>query len=157
MNVIYFLAVILPAGLLGWSVYASVKKFRIGTAPRRAMKTNLTTFLALVLLICGFAFAVSAAENDGEAAPADSAVQQEAESEASSDSVAKGMGLLAAGLVTGLAGIGGGIAVAAGAPAAIGATSEDPKIFGRALIFVALGESIALYGVIISILILNQV
>ena len=28
-------------------------------------------------------------------------------------------------------------------PAAIGATSEDPKVFGKALIFVALGEGIA--------------
>jgi len=45
----------------------------------------------------------------------------------------------------------------AGAPAAIAATSEDPKAFGKALIFVALGESIALYGVVISILILNKV
>ena len=64
--------------------------------------------------------------------------------------------LLAAALVTGLAGIGGGIAVAAGAPAAIAAASEDPKSFGKSLIFVALGESIALYGVVISILILNK-
>ena len=69
----------------------------------------------------------------------------------------KGMGLLAAALVTGLAGIGGGIAVAAAAPAAIGATSEDPKAFGKSLIFVALGEGIALYGLLISILILNKV
>ena len=69
----------------------------------------------------------------------------------------KGMGLLAAGLVTGLAGIGGGIAVAAGAPAAIAATAEDPKSFGKSIIFVALGESIALYGVVISILILQKV
>ena len=65
--------------------------------------------------------------------------------------------LLAAGLVTGLAGIGGGIAVAAGAPAAIAATSEDPKSFGKSIIFVALGESIALYGVVIAILILQKV
>ena len=55
-----------------------------------------------------------------------------------------------------LAGIGGGMAVAAGAPAAIAAASEDPKSFGKSLIFVALGESIALYGVVISILILNK-
>ena len=48
------------------------------------------------------------------------------------------------------------IAIAAAAPAAIGATSEDPKVFGKALIFVALGEAIALYGVIISILILQN-
>ena len=69
---------------------------------------------------------------------------------------ALGLGLIAAALVTGLAGIGGGMAVAAGAPAAIAAASEDPKSFGKSLIFVALGESIALYGVVISILILNK-
>ena len=34
---------------------------------------------------------------------------------------------------------------------------DSPKAFGKALIFVALGESIALYGVVISILILNKV
>ena len=67
-----------------------------------------------------------------------------------------GMGLLAAGFVTAISGIGGGIAVAAAAPAAIGATSEDPKVFGKALIFVALGEGIALYGLLISILDLEQ-
>ena len=65
--------------------------------------------------------------------------------------------MIAAALVTGLAGIGGGIAVAAGAPAAIGATAEDPKVFGKSLIFVALGEAIALYGVVISVLILTHV
>ena len=63
---------------------------------------------------------------------------------------------LAQQLGDGLAGIGGGMAVAAGAPAAIAAASEDPKSFGKSLIFVALGESIALYGVVISILILNK-
>ena len=67
------------------------------------------------------------------------------------------MGLLAAALVTGISGIGGGIAVAAAAPAAIGATSEDPKNFGKAMIFVALGEGIALYGLLVSILILAKV
>ena len=64
--------------------------------------------------------------------------------------------MIAAALVTGLSGIGGGIAVASAAPAAIAATSEDPKAFGKALIFVALGEGIALYGLLVSILIFGQ-
>ena len=34
---------------------------------------------------------------------------------------------------------------------------EDPKAFGKALIFVALGESIALYGLVIAIMILNKI
>ena len=76
---------------------------------------------------------------------------------AAAASSANGMGLIAAALSTGIAGIGGGIAVAAAAPAAIGATSEDPKAFGKALIFVALGEGIALYGLLVSILILAKI
>ena len=59
-----------------------------------------------------------------------------------------------AALATGLSGIGGGIAVASAASAAIGAMSENEKIMGKTLIFVALAEGIALYGLIISLLIL---
>lgn len=68
-----------------------------------------------------------------------------------------GMAYLGAAISTGVAAIGGGIAVGAGAPAAIGALTEDPKSFGKALIFVAMGEGIALYGMLIAILILNKV
>lgn len=70
---------------------------------------------------------------------------------------AKGMGLLAAAIVTSLAGIGGGIAIASGAPAAIAANAENPKTFGKSIIFVALGESIILFGFVVSILILQKV
>ncbi|MEG2054019.1 MAG: ATP synthase subunit C [Oscillospiraceae bacterium] len=68
-----------------------------------------------------------------------------------------GLGLIAAALSTGIAGVGSGIAVAAGAPAAIGALTEDATTFGKSLIFVALGEGIALYGMLVSILILNKI
>lgn len=68
--------------------------------------------------------------------------------------LAQGMGFMAAALSTGLSAVGGGIAVAAAAPAAIGAISENEKNFGKAMIFVVLGEGIAIYGLIISILII---
>lgn len=61
---------------------------------------------------------------------------------------------LAAALSTGLACIGAGIAVASSGAAAIGATAEKPESFGRALIFVGLSEGIAIYGLIISFLVL---
>ncbi|MEF9865462.1 MAG: ATP synthase subunit C [Oscillospiraceae bacterium] len=64
---------------------------------------------------------------------------------------------IAMALSTGLAAIGAGVAVGSGAPAAIGALTEDPKSFGKALIFVALGEGIALYGMLISILIFTKI
>lgn len=70
--------------------------------------------------------------------------------------LATGMGYLAAALVTGLSCIGGGIAVASAASAALGAISEDQSILGKSLIFVGLAEGVALYGLIISFMILGQ-
>lgn len=72
----------------------------------------------------------------------------------SAGGIADGMKYLGAALSTGLATIGTGIAVGGAAPAAIGATSEDDKNFTKSLIFVALGEGVAIYGLLISILIL---
>jgi V/A-type H+-transporting ATPase subunit K len=65
-----------------------------------------------------------------------------------------GLGYVAMALSTGFACIGGGIAVASAASAAIGAISENEKVFGKALIFVALAEGIAIYGMLVSILIM---
>lgn len=70
--------------------------------------------------------------------------------------MAQGLGFIAAALATGMSSLGAGIAVAAAAPAAIGAFSENDKNFGKAMIFVALGEGVAIYGVLISILIINK-
>ena len=67
-----------------------------------------------------------------------------------------GMGYLAAALVTGLSCIGGGIAVASAASAALGAISEDQSILGKSLIFVGLAEGCCLYGLIISFMILGR-
>lgn len=66
-------------------------------------------------------------------------------------------GFVAAALATGLSSLGAGIAVAGVGSAAIGAIAEKPELLGRSLIFVGLAEGIAIYGLIISILILNRV
>jgi V/A-type H+-transporting ATPase subunit K len=66
-----------------------------------------------------------------------------------------GLRYIAAALSTGMSCIGGGIAVASSASAALGALSEDSSIMGKALIFVALAEGIALYGLIVSFTILG--
>lgn len=107
------------------------------------VKKTARTFLilaAVFVLACAFS-SIGFAE-EGAAAAADNN---------------QGLGLLAAALSVGVAGIGAGIAVGAGAPAAIGALTEDAKSFGKSLIFVVLGEGIALYGMLIAILILNKV
>ena len=138
--------------------YLAIRSFKKNGSGAKALKVN---FIALVLIFSVSAFgAVSAfaAEDDAAAttAPVTTAAEEAAES-GNGGAMAAGLGLLAAALATGLGGIGGGIAVASAAPAAIGATSEDPKAFGKALIFVALGESIALYGLVIAIMILSKI
>jgi len=80
----------------------------------------------------------------------------EAATAATGGGLADGFKYLGAALSTGMATIGTGIAVGGAAPAAIGATSEDDKNFAKSLIFVALGEGVAIYGLVISILILNS-
>ena len=67
-----------------------------------------------------------------------------------------GMGFLAAALATGLSSLAAGFAVAHVGAAAIGAITEKPELLGRMLIFVGLAEGIAIYGLIISILVLNR-
>ncbi len=80
----------------------------------------------------------------------------QAASGAASGGLSSGLGYIAAALATSLSGIGSGIAVASSASAALGAISEDQSIFGKSMIFVAMAEGIALYGLIISFMILGQ-
>ena len=79
-----------------------------------------------------------------------------AEETATAVSNVAGFGYLAAALSTGLACIGGGIAVSAAASAALGAISEDSSMLGKSLIFVGLAEGVCLYGLIISFMILGK-
>ena len=80
---------------------------------------------------------------------------QAAEAAAEAAASAESWRYLAAALSTGMSCIGAGVAVASAASAALGALSEDASIMGKALIFVALAESIALYGLLISFSILG--
>jgi len=68
-----------------------------------------------------------------------------------------GMGFIAAAISTGLATLGAGYAVGAVGSSALGAVSEDPNILGKTLIYVGLAEGIAIYGLIISIIILSKI
>lgn len=123
--------------------------FLIGERNRGRFKTSLGVNcffffgIMLVATIMMFSGDVTAVAATGEAA-----------SEASSGA---GLGFLGAALSVGLSCIGGGIAVASAASAALGAISEDQSILGKSLIFVGLAEGIALYGLIIAFMILSKI
>ncbi len=67
------------------------------------------------------------------------------------------LGFLAAALSTGLSSLGAGYAVANVGSAAVAALTEKPELLGRILIVIGLAEGIAIYGLIVSILILNAI
>ena len=75
---------------------------------------------------------------------------------ATAASSASGLGYLAAALSTGLAAIGAGIGVGQAGSAAIGAISEDSSILGKTLIILGLAEGVAIYGLVISIMIIQR-
>ncbi len=74
-----------------------------------------------------------------------------------SSEVHAGWGFIAAALAVGFSSLGAGIAVSGVGSAAMGAVSERPELMGRSLIYVGLAEGIAIYGLIVSIMILGRI
>lgn len=142
MGFVLIIALSLVLSTVGIGV-ACINKGIQGKNFRKIFGMNVTAMIgvlivaAIVLLSGGLT--ASAADNAGAVA-----------------SSADGLRYIAAALAIGISAIGSGIAVASSGAAALGALSEDPKIFGKAFVFVGLAEGIAIYGLIVSILILNS-
>jgi V/A-type H+-transporting ATPase subunit K len=77
--------------------------------------------------------------------------------EISEMSTGMGLAILGAGIPTGLSTIGAGIAVGPIGAASLAAITEKPETLGRTLIYLGLAEGIAIYGLVISILLLNRI
>jgi len=116
--------------------------YRLGLRTKRTLIFNIASFATLFIWVAFHIFSVPV-----QGAQAGSAVDNSALSAA----------LIGAGIVTGLACVGAGIATGSAASAAIGAVSENENMMGKALIFVAMAEGIAIYGLLIAFMILNRV
>jgi len=81
---------------------------------------------------------------------------QAAEAAPAGASAGTGIGLLAVALATLGSTLASGWALARVGSAALGAVTEKPELFGRSLVYVGLAEGIAIYGVIISIMMLGK-
>jgi len=71
-------------------------------------------------------------------------------------SLGQGLALLGVGLPTGLAAIGAAIALGPIGSASLAVIAEKPEMFGRTLIYMGLAEGIAIYGLVMSILLLGK-
>ena len=117
---------------LGVVLYRSAANIQ-GRKVRNILRASLVSYMFLIALFLTPDIVHAAQEGDSGA----------------------GMGFIAAGISTGLATIGAGYAVGAVGSSALGAVSENPRILGKTLIFVGLAEGIAIYGLIVSIMILG--
>ncbi len=110
--------------------------------PRIIRNTLLTTFgLAwLIALVPGVSAQEAAADNQFSL---DSAISN-----------AQGLVAIGAGLAVGLAGIGSGLGESNIGAAAVGAMAEDEKLFGKGLIMTVLPETIVIFGLVVSLLLI---
>ena len=149
------LSIVLPVFCLIAALFVGFRTMNKTRNAKRAFTKHIITLAASVCMCFACVCFVSAAST-GDATDEQQAASVTTQSDESSDNdagIATGLGFIGAGLSIGLSAVGGGIALASGAPAAIGAVAEDPKAFGKSMLFVALGEAVAIYGFVIAILI----
>jgi|TARA_B100000809_G_C15075860_1_gene507775 V/A-type H+-transporting ATPase subunit K len=118
------------------------------------MNNNLYLLAAMLFVALLAMPAVSAADDtttqDGEEAQADDNINTVEAAKWS----AKGYIAIGAGLAVGLAGIGTGLAQSNIGSAAVGAVAEDDKNFTNGLIFTAIPETVVIFGLVISALLI---
>ena len=69
---------------------------------------------------------------------------------------AAGMKAIGAGIAVGMTGIGAGIGEMAIGSAAVGAVAENKDMFGIALVFTVLPETIVIFGLVVALLLMFQ-
>ncbi len=140
MEFLLVIALALVMSAVGLAVVCLNRKIS-GKNAKKLLGMNITAMLGVIIaatiFVIGGGVTAFAAEATGAVDPS------------------AGLRYIAAALSIGISAIGSGIAVSGTGAAALGALSEDPKIFGKAFVFVGLAEGIAIYGLIVSMLILN--
>lgn len=148
MSIVIACIILSWLGIIGLGVYFEFRPLGSAETARRwwprAVSGNLLLFAGgmLSLLVLGV----------------DDAMAQTAEA-ASSGGVTVGLGLalIGIGLPTCVATIGAGMAVGTVGASAMALIGEKPEMFGRTLIYIGLAEGIAIYGLVVSILLLGKV
>ena len=145
MSILNLVMLALPVVFLVASVVVAVKAYEKGHNRKKTVLMQIASFAA-VFAICLLCPIVAGAADANTVSEAVQVAQQSS----------KSFAYIGAAIAVGLSCIGGGIAVASSASAALGAISEDSSVLGKSLIFVGLAEGVALYGLIISFMILGQ-
>lgn len=135
-------------GIMGLGVYLELRSKTLNDFSKRRWKglvgMNLLLFVAAEIGLLSFAV------QNAVAAPQGAGGAQEV-------SIGLGLALIGAGIPTALATIGAGIAVGPVGAAALAVIADKPEAFGRSLIYLGLAEGIAIYGLVVTILMLGRI
>lgn len=148
MNSITILLTVSTLALIGMGILLELqppeKRRQIPVWAKKGVGINLFLFVAgIALIMIG--------------GVGDVLAQQEAAGTVREISTGYGLALIGIGLPTGLATIGAGIAVSSVGAASLAVITEKPEIFGRTLVYLGLAEGIAIYGLVVTILMLGKI
>lgn len=149
----YWLTAVMTLAICGLILTGLILEWRPAASRRfaRSLKPSLIVQLLVffgaqvALLVLGIQDALAMAEPVAAAGAA-----------AKEISVGMGLAMLGVGVPTAFSTIGAGIAVGPIGAASLAAITERPESLGRTLIYLGLAEGIAIYGLVISILLLNK-
>lgn len=148
MHFLVALMTLSVAGIIGLGLYLEFNPLRNGGGTRRWLKgavgANLLTFVIAQSGLLFLGVQEVMAQTPAGAGPREV-------------SVGLGLALIGIGIPTGLSSVGAALAVGPVGAAAIAATTEKPETFGRTLVYLGLAEGIAIYGLVMSILMLGRV
>lgn len=149
MTTIISLLTIALLGMIATGVYLHYRPLEAGRARRLFRPTlgfNFVVFFGaqLAVAILGVNEAFAASEAATAAGPTEI-------------SVGLGLAFIGIALPTAFSTVGAGLAVGPIGSASLAAISEKPEMFGRTLVYLGLAEGIAIYGLVLSILLLNRV
>lgn len=148
MNTIIALLTISLLGMILTGIYLHYRPLKPERARRLfipAIASNITLFFGIQLV------AVFLGVNDALAATEGAAAG------VADISIGTGLAFIGIALPTAFSTIAAAIAVGPIGAASLAAVSEKPEIFGRTLVYLGLAEGIAIYGLVLSILLLNRV
>lgn len=134
-------------GTLAAGIYLELRPLADGHRAQRWWKGTLGVNL-LLFVVAGSALLMMGMHD---------ALAQQAAAPHGEISIGLGLALLGAGLPTGLAAFGAGLAVGPVGAASLAIISEKPEMFGRTLIYLGLAEGIAIYGLVVTILLLGRI
>ncbi|MCU0805445.1 MAG: ATP synthase subunit C [Burkholderiales bacterium] len=145
-----FLVGLMTATVLGMIVLGIVLEMNRGRpfAPPRLLRGAVAANLALFALALGAVVFMGIGEVSA---------QTQAAAGGGDVSIGKGLALIGIGIPTALASIAAAIALGPVGSSALAVLAEKPEMFGRTLVYLGLAEGIAIYGLVISILMLGRI